>query len=70
MLSRVKLNETTVITIDWDMTPDLAFCTFSAKGLREELISTEERTCYFFIDNWGDEPKLCLMERGVRYVHI
>jgi hypothetical protein len=52
------------------MTPDLAFCTFSAKGLREELISTKERTCYFFIDNWGDEPKLCLMERGVRYVHI
>ncbi|MCW5205261.1 hypothetical protein VU02_05025, partial [Desulfobulbus sp. N2] len=70
MLSRVKLSETTVVTIDWDMTPDLAFCTFSAKGLREELISTKERTCYFFIDNWGDEPKLCLMERGVRYVHI
>ncbi|MDU9048842.1 MAG: DUF1566 domain-containing protein [Candidatus Electrothrix sp. Rat3] len=70
MLSQLKLNKTTVVTIDWDMTPDLAFCTFSAKGLREELISTKERTCYFFIDNWGDEPKLCLMERGVRYVHI
>ena len=70
MLSQLKLNETTVVTIDWDMTPDLAFCTFSAKGLREELISTKERTCYFFIDNWGEEPKLCLMERGVRYVHI
>ncbi|RWX43927.1 hypothetical protein H206_03341 [Candidatus Electrothrix aarhusensis] len=70
MLSQLKLNETTVVTIDWDMTPDLAFCTFSAKGLREELISTKERTCYFFIDNWGDAPKLCLMERGVRYVHI
>ena len=69
-MSRVKLSATTVVTIDWDMTPDLAFCTFSAKGLREELISTMERTCYFFIDNWGDEPKLCLMERGVRYVHI
>ena len=70
MLSRVKLSKTTVVTIDWDMTPDLAFCTFSAKGLREELISTKERTCYFFIDNWGKEAKLCLMERGVRYVHI
>ncbi|XCN72416.1 MAG: DUF1566 domain-containing protein [Candidatus Electrothrix aestuarii] len=70
MLSQLKLNKTTVVTIDWDMTPDLAFCTFSAKGLREELINTTERSCYFFIDNWGDEPKLCLMERGVRYVHI
>jgi len=70
MLSQLKLNKTTVVTIDWDMTPDLAFCTFSAKGLREELISTKERICYFFIDNWGDEPKLCLMECGVRYVHI
>jgi hypothetical protein len=70
MLSRLKLSETSVVSIDWDMTPDLAFCTFSAKGLREELISTKERTCYFFIDNWGDEPKLCLMERGVRSVHI
>jgi hypothetical protein len=70
MLSQLQLTPTTVVTIDWDMTPDLAFCTFSAKGLREELINTKERACYFFIDNWGDEPKLCLMERGVRYVHI
>ncbi len=70
MLSQLQLTQKIVVTIDWAMTPDLAFCTFSGKGLREELINTKERTCYFFIDNWGDDPKLCLMERGVRYVHI
>ncbi|MCI5222846.1 MAG: DUF1566 domain-containing protein [Candidatus Electrothrix sp. AR4] len=69
MFDKLRLSDTTVAAIDWDMTPDLAFCVFSAKGLREELVNTKERVCYFFIDNWGDEPKLYLMERGIRYVH-
>jgi hypothetical protein len=70
MFDRLKLSDTTVAAIDWDMTPDLAFCIFSAKGMRDDLVNTQERTCYFFIDNWGDEPKLYLMERGTRYVHV
>lgn len=70
MTNKLKLNDSTVIQIEWEMTPDLAFCTFTAKGLREELINTGERLCYFFIDNWGDEPRLYLMERGVRHVNI
>jgi len=70
MFDKLKLSDTTVADIEWEMTPDLAFCTFSAKGLREELINTSERVCYFFIDNWGDEPKLYLMERGVKHVNI
>jgi hypothetical protein len=70
MFDKLKLSDTTVATIDWDMTPDLAFCIFSAKGMRDELVNTQERICYFFIDNWGDEPKLYLMERGTRHVHI
>ena len=70
MFTKLKLSDTTVAKIEWEMTPDLAFCTFSAKGLREELVNTSERICYFFIDNWGDEPKLYLMERGVRHVNI
>ncbi len=70
MFNKLNLSDTTLPSIEWDMTPDLAFCTFSAKGLREELTSTSERVCYFFIDNWGDEPKLYLMERGVRHVNI
>lgn len=70
MFNELKLSGSTVVQIDWEMTPDLAFCTFTAKGLREELINTSERLCYFFIDNWGDEPRLYLMERGVRHVNI
>jgi hypothetical protein len=70
MFKKLKLSDTTVANIEWDMTPDLAFCTFSAKGLREDLINTSERICYFFIDNWGAEPKLYLMERGTRHVNI
>lgn len=40
MFDKLKLSETTVAAIDWDMTPDLAFCTFSAKGMRQELVNT------------------------------
>ncbi len=70
IFDRLNISKTTAATIEWDMTPDLAFCTFNAKGLREELSKSDERVCYFFIDNWGDAPRLYLMERGTRYVHI
>ena len=70
MFNKLKLSKTTAAQIEWDMTPDLAFCTFSAKGLRDDLTNTDERVCYFFIDNYGEEPKLYLMERGTRHVNI
>jgi hypothetical protein len=70
MFSKLKLSKTTAAQIEWNMTPDLAFCTFSAKGLRDDLTNTDERVCYFFIDNYGEEPKLYLMERGTRHVNI
>lgn len=70
MFTKLKLSQKTAADIEWDMTPDLAFCTFSAKGLREDLPNTDERVCYFFVDNYGDEPRLYLMERGTRFVNI
>lgn len=70
MFEKLQLSDATVASIEWEITPDLAFCTFSAKGLRGGLAKTGERVCYFFIDNWGDGPKLYLMERGARYVNI
>ena len=70
IFKKLKLSDTTVADIEWEMTPDLAFCMFSAKGMREELTDSSERACYFFIDNWGDEPRLYLMERGTRYVNV
>ncbi len=70
MFSQLKLSSSTTANIEWEMTPDLAFCTFTAKGLRDDLTNTDERICYFFVDNYGDEPKLYLMERGTRHVNI
>lgn len=70
MFKQLNLSSSTPATIEWEMTPDLAFCTYSAKGLREDLNRQDERVCYFFIDNYGDEPKLYLMERGSRFINI
>ncbi len=70
IFKKLNLSDTTEANIEWDMTPDLAFCTFSAKGLREDLTNTNERICYFFIDSYGADPRLYLMERGTRHVNI
>ena len=70
MFTQLKLSSSTIANIEWEMTPDLAFCTFTAKGLRDDLTNTDERICYFFVDNYGDTPKLYLMERGTRHVNI
>lgn len=68
--SDLRTSDGTEVHIEWDMTPDLAFCMFSAKGVRDELSNSEERLCYFFIDNYGNSPLLYLMERGNRFVNI
>ena len=68
--SDLRMSDGTEVHIEWDVTPDLAFCMFSAKGVRDELSNSEERICYFFIDNYGDSPLLYLIERGNRFVNI
>jgi len=70
MFEKLNVSTSTVASIEWDMTPDLAFYTFSAKGISEGLTNTTERVCYFFVDNWGKTPRVYLMERGVRHAHI
>ena len=57
-------------TIDWEMTPEYTFGTFESWGGKERVRSKNERIYYFFIDNWGDEPKLCLMERGIKHARV
>jgi hypothetical protein len=57
-------------TVDWEMTPDYSFGTFESWGGKERVRSNKERIYYFFIDAWGEEPKLCLMERGIKYARI
>ncbi len=56
--------------VDWEMTPEYTFGTFESWGGRERIRSSKERIYYFFIDAWGKEPKLCLMERGIKYARV
>ncbi|HFQ91026.1 MAG TPA: DUF1566 domain-containing protein [Desulfobulbus sp.] len=57
-------------TIDWEMTPEYTFGTFESWGGKERVRSRKERIYYFFIDAWGDTPKLCLMERGIKHARV
>jgi hypothetical protein len=70
MFHKVKVGDTVINSIDWEMNPDLSFGTFESWGGRERVRNNDERVYYFFVDGWGDEPKLCLMERGIKHARI
>ena len=70
MFHKVKVGEEVISPIDWEMSPDPSFGTFESWGGRERVRNNSERVYYFFVDNWGEEPKLCLMERGVKHAKI
>jgi hypothetical protein len=70
MFHKLKVGDMTINSIDWEMTPDLTFGTFESWGGRERVRNNNELIYYFFVDNWGDEPKLCLMERGVKHAKV
>ncbi len=65
-----KLVISGIPAIDWEMTPDYTFGTFESWGGKERIRNNNERIYYFFIDAWDDEPKLCLMERGVKHAQV
>ncbi|MHB1348599.1 MAG: Lcl C-terminal domain-containing protein [Desulfobulbaceae bacterium] len=65
-----KLGLAVTSTIDWEMTPEYTFGTFESWGGKERVRSARERIYYFFIDNWGESPKLCLMERGIKHARV
>ncbi|XCN73198.1 MAG: DUF1566 domain-containing protein [Candidatus Electrothrix aestuarii] len=56
--------------VDWEMTPEYSFGTFESWGGRERVRSSNERIYYFFVDAWGEKPKLCLMERGIKHAKV
>jgi hypothetical protein len=56
--------------VDWEMTPEYSFGTFESWGGRERVRSSNERIYYFFVDAWGETPKLCLMERGIKHARV
>ena len=67
---KVKIGERIITPIDWEMSPDLSFGTYESWGGRERVRNNDEMVYYFFVDNWGDEPKLCLMERAVKHAIV
>ena len=70
MFHKVKVGDRTISPIDWEMTPELTFGTYESWGGRERVRDNQEQVYYFFVDNWGDEPKVCLMERAVKHAKV
>ncbi len=70
MFHKVKVGDKTISPIDWEMNPDLSFGTFESWGGRERVRNNDECVYYFFVDNWGEQPKLCLMERAVKHAKV
>lgn len=70
MFHKIKVGDKIIKSIDWEMTPELTFGTYESWGGRERVRNNDERIYYFFIDNWGEKPKLCLMERGVKHAKV
>jgi hypothetical protein len=67
---KIEIDGQMISPIDWEMTPDISFGTFESWGGRERVRNNSECVYYFFVDNWGEEPKLCLMERAVKHARI
>lgn len=70
MFHKVKVGDKIISPIDWEMNPDLSFGTFESWGGRERVRNNDECVYYFFVDNWGEQPKLCLMERAVKHAKV
>lgn len=70
MFHKVKVGDKIISPIDWEMRPELTFGTFESWGGRERVRNNDERVYYFFVDDWGDTPKLCLMERAVKHARV
>jgi len=70
MYHKVKVGDRIITPIDWEMTPELSFGTYESWGGRERVRDNSENVFYFFIDNWGDSPKVCLMERAVKHAKV
>ncbi len=70
LFEQLGVSNTTVQCIDLEMTPDLAYRTFTCSGFHEEQCATKQRVLYCYIDAWEAEPKLLLMEQGVKYARV
>lgn len=62
--------ETKGAYIDWNLTPTDTFGMFESWGGKDRIRNKQERFYYFYVDNWGESPKVCLMERGIKYARV
>lgn len=67
---KVQVGNDVITPIDWEMSPDLSFGTYESWGGRERVRNNDECVYYFFVDNWGESPKLCLMERAIKHAKV
>ncbi|WP_240910102.1 DUF1566 domain-containing protein [Desulfopila sp. IMCC35008] len=70
MFHKVKVGDKVISPIDWEMCPELTFGTFESWGGRERVRNNDERVYYFYVDHWDGDPKLYLMERGVKHAKV
>lgn len=70
LFHKLKVGDQVISPIDWEMNPALAFGTFESWGGRERVRNNDECVYYFFVDNWGETPKLCFMERAVKHAKV
>lgn len=70
MFHKVRVGDKIISPIDWEMCPELTFGTFESWGGRERVRNNDERVYYFYVDHWDGDPKLFLMERGVKHAKV
>ncbi|MFN2354530.1 MAG: DUF1566 domain-containing protein [Desulfopila sp.] len=70
MYNKIRVGNRDISPIDWEMTPELSFGTYESWGGRERVRDNSERVYYFFVDDWGEKPKVCLMERAVKHAKV
>ena len=70
LLATLGLEGKRRIDIDWELTPADTFGMFESWGGRERVRSDRERFYYFYIDAWGEAPRLLFMERGIKHARV
>ena len=70
LYERLSASPTTTRAIDLEMTPDLAYRAFTCSGFHPDQCKSGQRVLYCYVDNWGNAPKLLLMEQGVKHARI
>lgn len=70
MYNKIRVGNRDISPIDWEMTPELSFGTYESWGGRERVRDNSEQVYYFFVDDWGEKPRVCLMERAVKHARV